>query len=138
MAEAENNFARQPEFEPFWQGLRDGHFELPRCGDCGRFHWYPMIRCPHCISANIVWSRIDGRGRLYSWTVVRRAFAADFEDKVPYTVGLVEFGAAPGVRFVSEIVVAPAQALVIDMPVEPLFPATNEALPRILFAAVES
>ena len=137
MTQAETNFARQPEFEPFWQGLRQRHFKLPRCRDCDRFHWYPMIRCPHCISPDIEWSPIVARGSLFSWTVVRRAFAEDFADQVPYIVGLIEFEVAPGVRFVSEIMAPVAQALVIDMPVKPLFPVTNEALPRVLFAPLE-
>jgi uncharacterized OB-fold protein len=49
---------------------------MPACPDCGR-------RGREIIEAT-------GRGRLYSWIAIQRAFADAWKDDVPYAVGVVE------------------------------------------------
>jgi len=133
MSAEEKSVVERLEFEGFWQGVRQGHVAFPMCGECGRFHWYPMPRCPHCRSGKLTWKRTSGKGRLYSWTVVERALAPAFEDKVPYIIGLVEFDDAPGVRFVTDIVGARPEVLAIDMAVEAVIRPTNEPMPTVPF-----
>lgn len=124
-----------PEFAPYWASLRAHQIAFPRCETCGRHHWYPMQRCPHCGSASIVWSPVAGEGALYSWTVVRHAFAPDYRDKVPYTVALVEFPDAPGVRLVTQLQYDDSVELRCEMPVQPVFEATGDGRPVVLFRA---
>lgn len=113
--------AQAPEFAPFWRHVAAGRLCFPKCGACGRFHWYPLPRCPHCLAVDIDWCAVEPLGTLFSWTVVRHAFTPAFAEKVPYVVGLIEFRDAPGVRLVSEIRAAPPDALRIAMPVQPVF-----------------
>lgn len=78
-------------------------FALPKCQACGRYHWYPMKRCPHCLSARLAWSAVANTGHVYSATTVRRAFSKPNEGKTPYGVVLVSLDAVPDVRVISRI-----------------------------------
>jgi len=60
---------QMPEFAPFWHNVAKRRLGFPRCEACGRFHWYPLTRCPHCFAADIEWCAVEPRGTLYSWTV---------------------------------------------------------------------
>jgi len=113
------------EFAPFWQNVERGDLSFPKCSDCAAFHWYPMPRCPHCRSANISWTQVSGRGKLHSWTIVRRAFSAEFADKIPYIIGLVEFADAPGIRYLADIINVEPEQLIIDMTVDAVFDASG-------------
>ena len=53
-----------PEFTGFFQAACKGKIAFPRCGVCGRFHWYPMPRCPHCRSRQLAWQPIAGVGEI--------------------------------------------------------------------------
>jgi len=92
---------RQP--EPFLEAVKAGRLVLPFCDDCSQYHWYPMPRCPHCSSDQIAWRDVKDVARLFTWTVVRHAFAPELADKVPFVLALVEPTEAPGVRLVTNI-----------------------------------
>ena len=57
--------------------------------------------CPHCRSLERGWRRSSGRGKVYSWVVVRRPSHPWFADKVPYPVVVVEM--EEGFRLVGSI-----------------------------------
>ena len=127
-----------PEFEGFFENVSRGRVCLPRCADCGRFHWYPMPLCPHCQSARIEWRQVLDPARLYTWTVVRHPFDPGDAGRVPYIVGLVVFGDAPGIRLITTIADADPTALTIDMVLEPVFErrggvASSDGKPAISF-----
>ena len=70
-------------------------FALPKCADCGKFHFYPKDVCPHCGSANVAWAEASGRGSVYSFSVVHRAPSPAFKDQVPYVVAMVKTDEGP-------------------------------------------
>jgi uncharacterized protein len=121
------------EFRGHLEGLRAGEIRFPRCRTCGRVHWYPMKRCPHCLSDEIGWMAVEGPGRLHSWTVVRRAFSPDFVDKIPYIVGLVEFDEVPGTRLITNVVDCNPEDLAIGMALEPVFETQLAGQAKVLF-----
>src|SRR5215831_18879510 len=92
------------EFQPFFNSLSSGKLSFPSCHACGRFQWYPMDTCKFCGSRDISWKPISGRARLFSWTIVRYRFGRSVSQKLPYTVALVEFDEAPGVRLITNLV----------------------------------
>lgn len=92
-----------PEFAGFFEAARRDVLAFPHCGDCSRFHWYPMKICPHCRSRSIGWQKVEGTGRVFSWTAVRHAFDPAFAERLPYIVALLEFDDAPGIRLVTNI-----------------------------------
>jgi uncharacterized OB-fold protein len=121
------------EFRGHLDGLVAGQIRFPRCVACGRHHWYPMKRCPHCYADAFEWTDIEGRVSLHSWTVVRKAFDPRFSDDLPYVVGLAEFAGLPGIRLITNIVECPLDALAVDMPLEPVFAAAYDGRPLVKF-----
>ncbi|MCK0090724.1 OB-fold domain-containing protein [Rhodococcus sp. F64268] len=92
-----------PELAPFWDGVSRGELVFPRCRACRRWHWYPGPGCPCGHDDEFEWSGVAGRGVIYSFTTVHRAFLPS-GSTAPYTVALVEFEDAPGVRLVTDLI----------------------------------
>ncbi|WP_408016046.1 Zn-ribbon domain-containing OB-fold protein [Rhodococcus artemisiae] len=80
-----------------------GELVFPRCASCRRWHWYPGPGCPCGHDGDFEWRAVRGRGVIHSFTVVYRAFLPS-GSAPPYTVALVEFEDAPGVRLVTNLV----------------------------------
>lgn len=106
-----------PETQRFWDSCKSHAMELPRCRDCGRFHYYPRALCPHCWSVNLEWVPASGRGKVYSYVINHRP-APGFQDETPYVIAVVETD--EGVRIMSNLVgVEPDPAnIAVDMPVQ--------------------
>lgn len=80
-----------PDSQPYWDGLRERRIVVQRCADCDRARFPRMPSCPFCASR--AWHDVesDGRGTIYSWITVRRAFEPEFAADVPYVVATVDF-----------------------------------------------
>lgn len=134
VSEIRESEAKYPdEFTPFWNGLRAGHISFPRCSACGKTHWYPMSLCPHCLGGSFEWPSVSGRGNLHSWTVVRRAFSPEWNDRLPYIVGLVEFAEVPGTRLISNIIDCDIGDLSVNMELDPVFSDDGVSPPTVRF-----
>jgi len=125
--------AMPPEFAGFFDNARAGRLAFPHCPDCGKFHWYPMPRCPHCLGRAIEWRRIDGTGEIFSFTRVMHPFDKARAHRLPYIVALVIFSDAPGIRLVTNIVSDGAAELRIGMAVTPLFGTDDDGRALVEF-----
>jgi uncharacterized OB-fold protein len=89
---------------------------LQRCRAC-RATWLPTHEaCPACLAADWEWTEASGRGRVVASTVFHRAYHPDFEDRLPYSVSLVEL--AEGPRMLTNVVGAapePGAEVVLEM-----------------------
>lgn len=103
--------------EPFWEAAARRELVLPRCADCGTYRMPPTPFCPKCRSQAIDWTRHDGSGLLYSYTIVDRVLIEGMEESLPYVPAVVEFPDAQGIRLISNIVDCPIGALRVDAPV---------------------
>lgn len=103
---------------PFWAGAARGELVLPRCEACGRYVWYPDGACRSCGGAALAWTRVSGRGRLFSWSIVHRAFIPQLAEMVPYVTGLVAIEEDPAVRLATLVVDCPHERLHVALPVE--------------------
>lgn len=115
-----------PEFVSFFENAARGRLAFPFCRGCGRFHWYPMPRCPHCRGKDVEWRQVEGRGRLASFTSVLHPFDKSRAHNLPYVVALVQFADAPGITLVTNIVGGDIGPLSIGQSVEAVF-RTNAA-----------
>lgn len=61
------------ESRPFWAATAVGKLMLKRCEDCEEFHYYPRSICPFCMSDKTRWQESAGTGRIYSYSIFRRA-----------------------------------------------------------------
>jgi len=95
---------------------------LKKCDDCGETHWYPRAICPHCSSSNTCWYEGSGKGKIYSFSVMRRV-------EIPYVMAYVTLD--EGVSLLTNIVECDFDNLSIDQDVEVVFRATqgDQALP---------
>jgi uncharacterized OB-fold protein len=101
---------------PFWEGTRAHELRMQRCRDCGKHVFYPRAVCPGCLSENLDWVTASGKGKLYSFTVVRRAMHPAFQEDLPYVLGIVEL--AEGPRLTTNIVGVEPEGVRVDMPVQ--------------------
>jgi uncharacterized protein len=109
-----------PSTAGFYAGAAAGELRVPRCAQCGEFVWYPEPACPRDGAAP-GWVAVSGRGTLFSWAVVQRAFLPAFADKVPFVTALVAIDEDASVRIPTLIVDADPDTLVPDGAVEVVF-----------------
>jgi uncharacterized OB-fold protein len=88
-------------------------FMLPRCDDCGKFHFYPRPVCPYCASVRIDWAEASGRGEVYSHSTVYRAPSPAFKDDVPYVIAIVKTDEGP--HLLSRVVGVAPEAVKIGL-----------------------
>ena len=106
---------------PFWDGCRRRQLLVQRCSACATFRHPPTPVCWRCRSFAHEWVAASGRGTLFSYAVVHRAFLPSLAERVPYTVAVVALDDAPGVRLVSNVIGAAPETLAIGLPLEVVF-----------------
>ncbi|MGH8011359.1 MAG: Zn-ribbon domain-containing OB-fold protein [Candidatus Binataceae bacterium] len=106
-----------PTSRPFWEAAKRHELSIQQCDACHAYIYYPRDRCPHCFADKLNWRRVSGRGKVYSYTVVRRASTRSFAD-APYVLAIVELD--EGVRMTTNIV-APPEKVKVGMPVAVTF-----------------
>jgi hypothetical protein len=110
---------------PFYEACKRGELRFQRCSSCATFRHYPRPICPECLSREYTWELSTGRGKVYTWTIVRGPTLPAFEHKLPYNV--VDVLMDEGIHFVSEVLDCPPEEIRTDMPVEAVFvPASDE------------
>jgi len=116
--------------EPFWEACKLHELRLQKCKQCGNFRFPPAVLCPECLSDETEWSRVSGRGKVFSFVVYRRLYNAAFEGDLPYTVAIVEL--EEGARMLSNIVGISPEDVRCDMPVKVDFEdiAPDATLPK--------
>jgi hypothetical protein len=113
----------------FWDGCRERRLLMQKCEDCGNLTFYPVYVCPACISANLAWTELSGRGRIHSVTIVHRPATPVFASVTPYAVALIEVDEGP--IMMSNIVGVNALQARIDDRVEVVFEDLGDiTLPR--------
>jgi uncharacterized OB-fold protein len=118
-----------PLSEPYWQGCRDGVLRLQHCSGCGRYQFYPRNLCSHCSGRELVWRDASGRGRVATFTVVRRGVSPAYE--APYIVALIDL--AEGPRMMSWLVDTEPEDVVIGAPVTVDFEAWSDDVSMPVF-----
>lgn len=107
-----------PETQPFWDGCAAGELRLQRCASCDAHYFPPRPFCPDCLSDDVTWEPVSGRGTLHTYVINHRP-APGFE--APYAIAVVQLDEGP--RMMSNIVGVDQtpEALVLDMPLEVTF-----------------
>lgn len=105
----------------FWDGASRGELLVQRCAACGSLQYPPEVVCTTCQSEKLESARLTGRGTLYSFAVVHRAFHPSFAPHVPYVVAVVELEEQPGLRLLTNIVETDPDHLAVGIAVETVF-----------------
>lgn len=84
-----------PRMAPFWTAAKRKVLVIQRCSRCG-VHRFPAAEfCASCLSPELVWVEVSGRGELFSFVVVHHAFDPYFVARVPYLVADVKLAEGP-------------------------------------------
>lgn len=85
------SYTAETKVAEFVERLERGEIAATRCLGCGRVSFPPRADCAGCLGDSFEWVPVTGAGRLVSFTRVNYA-PAGFEEDVPYTLALVDFG----------------------------------------------
>jgi len=96
------------EFQAF---LEEGRFMIQRSASSGRHVFYPRTIAPGTGEEDLEWVEASGRGRVYSFSVVRPKPPAQ-----PYNVALVDLHEGP--RMMTRIEGVEQESICIDMEVK--------------------
>jgi uncharacterized OB-fold protein len=108
-----------PTSRPYWEGLRRHEIWLQYSPSLGRYVFYPRVLAPGTLADDLQWRQISGNGTLVSFTIAQRPVAPQFADAVPQVLAVVEWDEGP--RFATELVNVDPAAIVVGMPVVPVF-----------------
>ena len=100
---------------PFWQAAARHVLTLAKCAKCGEVTLPPDVTCPHCHTTEPDFSfvPVDGKGRVRTWTVIRRSFLAGFEN--PFVLVDVELDGHADIRIVARLLDGAEAVLKIGM-----------------------
>lgn len=89
---------------PFWEGTRSGELRVQRCGETGRLIFPPRPMSPWAPHTPPIWTRVSGRGRIWSFVVPHPPLLPQFSELAPYNVVLVALDEDPSIRLVGNLV----------------------------------
>jgi uncharacterized OB-fold protein len=107
-----------PENERYFEAAKEGKLLVGKCSDCGKYHFYPRVLCPHCFSDKTEWVPAKGTGVIYSYSTMRRGAP------VPYTIAYVTLD--EGVSMMTNIVDCDTDAIKIGDKVRLLFKSAED------------
>jgi len=102
----------------FWDAAAEHRLVIQRCTSCGTFRLPPTGFCWKCRSQDVEWVEQDGRGTVYSFTIVWHPLLPDFADSVPYVPAVVELPGTNGCRLVGAMTDVTTDAMKVGMEVE--------------------
>ena len=119
----------------FWESLKKHVLSIQRCQNCGFRAHPPRPMCPRCLSSDMGWEAVTGRGVVHTWVTFVYDRAGYPGIKCPYAVCVVEL--QEGVRILSNIVEMDPADIYIGMPVEAVFTDIDEELTLVHFRRVD-
>ena len=112
-----------PETKPFFDGAAAGKLVLPRCVATRKFIWYPRGISPWTLGP-VEWVEISGNGKIYTYSVMRRA-------DPQYCIAYVELNEGP--KMMTNIVDCDFNTVRIGQTVKLKFIATEQGVPMPFF-----
>jgi uncharacterized OB-fold protein len=112
---------------PYWEGTRQNELRIQRCRDCRAWVWGPEWMCHQCLSFDLEWQRVGGRGLIYSWERAWHPVHPALKGHPPYIVVLVELPEAGCIRMLGNLLGDPHQEVRIGAAVEAVFEPHDEA-----------
>jgi uncharacterized protein len=116
------------ELKPFFDAAREHKLAVQKCDSCGALRFPAAPLCLACDSDKASWVPVSGRGQVFSFTVMHRAYHPAF--KAPYTLAVIELN--EGVKMTSSLIGIEPSKVKCGMPVEVAFDKLSDevTLPR--------
>jgi uncharacterized OB-fold protein len=117
--------------QPFWDAAKRHKLQIQRCNACGTRIFYPREACAECLSADLIWIPVSGKGTLYSYTIAQAPTHPAFADDVPYVIAIVELEEGP--RITTNLVGCQPDQVTIGMPVVASFEDVTPEMTLVKF-----
>ncbi len=121
-----------PDMRPFYEAAQRHELRVQRCCGCGALRFPARAICSDCLSADVEWVPVSGRGEIFSFNVMHQVYHPGFAAEVPYAVVLVKLTEGP--KMLSNVVGIDAHAVRIGMPVRVVFEALSDEVTLPKFA----
>ena len=126
--------------KPFWDAAKREVLELQRCQSCGHFQHPPYPTCLNCMSIDLKFEPVGGRGAIYAYTYMYHTGDKRFASAVPYASIVVELDDAPGALMAANLLGVPHTEAKVGRRVEVVFEPLNDeiTLPQFKLADGEA
>lgn len=99
----------------FYASAARGTLLIQACPVCGHRQFYPRVLCTQCGGAP-EWLECDGKGEVYTFTVVRQVGIPPFNKNVPYVIAMIRL--TEGILMLGELTDCDPDQVSIGDPVE--------------------
>ena len=96
---------------PFFEACRRGELCVQQCSATGRLIFPPRPMSPFAPHSPPRWTRVSGRGTVWSFVVPHPPLLPWYTERAPYNVVLVALEEDPLVRLAGNLVAGPGAAL---------------------------
>jgi uncharacterized OB-fold protein len=107
--------------QPFWAAAKEHRLVIQRCGECGYYNHPPRPFCDACLSRDLAFEPVSGRGKIYTFTVMHQRDVAGFENEAPFINIVVELDEQAMLLMVGDLPIAERDRVRIGAPVEVAF-----------------
>ena len=123
------------ELKPFFDAARNNQLAVQKCDNCGTLRFPAAPLCLACDSPKASWVPVSGKGEVFSFTIMHRAYHPAI--KVPYTLAVIEL--KEGAKITSNVVGIQPSKVKCGMPVEVTFEKLNDevSMPKFRLRAVK-
>jgi uncharacterized protein len=91
---------------PFWQAAKERRLVVQRCATCGYYNHPPRNLCDACLSQELRFEPVTGRGRIHTFTVMHQRDVPGFESEAPFIDIVVELEEQPMLLMVSNLTIS--------------------------------
>ena len=112
--------------QPYWDAAKRHQLVCQQCSQCGEFMFPPTTVCERCLSSDLNWTPISGKGTVWSFILMHQKYYESFADEIPYNVAVIRSSEGP--KFVTNLVDIDNEHIKVDMPVEITFEDVDEDL----------
>ena len=102
----------------FWEFSKERALVGTRCLRCGRLYCPPRAVCSGCLSEEVEWVELEGRGEVVAFTIIWVP-PAGFEGLAPYTVAMVRLKS--GLQLMGMLIGVPPEKVEVGMRVEVVY-----------------
>lgn len=122
--------------EPFWEAAKQGVLAIQRCQSCGHFQHPPYATCVNCISIDLKFEPVSGKGTIYAYTIMYHGGDKRFASAIPYASIIVELDEAKGALLAGNLLDAAYCEAKVGRRVEVVFEKLNDdiTLPQFRLA----
>ncbi len=85
------SFTATTKVNDFIDYLEKGEVRGTKCKSCGKVFFPPRADCYSCLSSDMEWFKVEGAGKLITFSILRYA-PIGFGDDLPYAIAVVDYG----------------------------------------------